>query len=90
MPLAPALVRMSTTLRWLELQCLENEDADEFGALDEYGIPQHDVSAMNGGMEADAVCLAELQTLKVGTHHLHADRADCVLPIPSSPFRTRR
>ncbi|KAL1741368.1 hypothetical protein HDZ31DRAFT_45588 [Schizophyllum fasciatum] len=65
MPLAPALVRMSTTLRWLELQCLENEDADEFGALDEYGIPQHDVSAMNGGMEADAVCLAELQTLKL-------------------------
>ncbi|TRM55505.1 hypothetical protein BD626DRAFT_577445 [Schizophyllum amplum] len=59
MPLAPALVKMSTTLRWLELQCLENEDADEFGT------PEQDVSAMNGGMEADAVCLAELQTLKL-------------------------
>ncbi|TRM59794.1 hypothetical protein BD626DRAFT_549990 [Schizophyllum amplum] len=55
----PALVKMSTTLRWLELQCLENEDADEFGT------PEQDVSAMNGGMEADAVCLAELQTLKL-------------------------
>ncbi|TRM56305.1 hypothetical protein BD626DRAFT_635852 [Schizophyllum amplum] len=59
MPLAPALVKMSTTLRWLELQCLENEDADEFGT------PEQDVSAMNGGTEADAVCLAELQTLKL-------------------------
>ncbi|KAI4294541.1 hypothetical protein EV122DRAFT_224199 [Schizophyllum commune] len=65
MPLAPALVRMSTTLRWLELQCLENEDADEFGSLGKYGIQKHDVSAMNGGMEADAVCLPELQTLKL-------------------------